>query len=57
MDGAGAISGTLRTGVTAPLTSSISTLTLQALLNFDAGAVGADITWGRPYLRKIPTNI
>jgi lysophospholipase L1-like esterase len=57
MDGAGAISGTLRTRILAPLTSAITSITLQALLNFDAGAVAADITWGRPYLRKVPTNI
>jgi lysophospholipase L1-like esterase len=57
MDGAGAISGTLRSAVTGPLTATITNITLQALLNFDAGTVAADITWGRPYLRKVPSNI
>ncbi|SHH05879.1 SGNH/GDSL hydrolase family protein [Bradyrhizobium erythrophlei] len=56
-DGAGAISGTLRSAVTAPLSAAITTITLQALLNFDVGTVGADITWGKPYLRKVPATI
>ncbi|ARQ95357.1 hypothetical protein [Bradyrhizobium phage BDU-MI-1] len=54
MDGAGAVSGTLRTTVSAPLGATVTTITLQCLMQFDAGTVAADITWGRPYLRKVP---
>ncbi|MCA1379403.1 hypothetical protein I6F34_01020 [Bradyrhizobium sp. BRP05] len=56
-DGAGALSGTLRSAPIATLASATTSATLQCLLNFDAGAVAADITWGRPYIRKIPANI
>jgi hypothetical protein len=57
MDGSGAVTGTLRTFVSAPLGAGIANTTLQALMVFDAGAVGADIIWGRPYLRKVPAGI
>lgn len=58
MDGAGAISGTLRTPITAPLAGADSSTSFQAYATFGAaGAVGADITWGRPYVRKVPANI
>jgi lysophospholipase L1-like esterase len=56
LDGAGAISGTIRTAPTGPLTSTVTSITLQAIVNFDVGAVSADITWGRPYIRKVPTT-
>jgi uncharacterized protein YmfQ (DUF2313 family)/lysophospholipase L1-like esterase len=56
MDGAGALSGTLRTAVYAPLAAVDVSTTLQAYMSFDAGAVAADITWGRPYMRKVPAG-
>lgn len=56
MDGAGALSGTLRTAVGTPLAATISTITMQCYLAFNAGTVAADITWGRPYMRKVPAG-
>lgn len=56
MDGGGALSGTLRTCVTTPLAGTDTSSTLQALMKFDAGTVAADITWGRPYMRKVPAG-
>jgi lysophospholipase L1-like esterase len=57
MNGQGAMSGTLRTRCTGPLAATATTLTLQAMLVFDAGTVAADVTWGKPYLRKIPAGL
>ncbi|MEH2517472.1 lysophospholipase L1-like esterase [Bradyrhizobium sp. AZCC 1610] len=56
MDGAGAISGTLRTYGNGPLTTSKTSSTLQCLVTFAAGPISADITWGRPYFRKVPAG-
>lgn len=58
LDGAGALSGTLRTPITAPLAGTDTSTGIQAYLTFGGpGAVAADITWGRPYLRKVPAGI
>lgn len=54
MDGAGAISGTMRTAVTTPLAATDTSTAIQNVLTFAVGAVAADITFGRPYLRKVP---
>jgi len=56
LDGAGAMSGTLRTAEVATLTSTITSINTQLLLTFAAGTVSANITWARPYARKIPTG-
>lgn len=56
MDGGGALSGTLRSAIDTPLTAGITNTSLQAYLMFAAGAVAADIIWGRPYIRKVPTT-
>jgi hypothetical protein len=55
-DGAGALSGTIRAPITAPLAATITTTTFQALLTFVNGTVAADVTWGRPYLRRVPAG-
>jgi lysophospholipase L1-like esterase len=55
--GQGQITGSLRTRVSAPLAATITTTTLQCYLSFDVGTVAADITWGKPYIRKVPANI
>jgi len=56
LDGAGALSGTLRTPITAPLAGTDTSTSFQAYLTFNVGAVAADITWGRPYVRKVPNG-
>lgn len=56
MDGAGALSGTLRTPITAPLAGTDASTSFQAYLTFAAGAVAADVTFGRPYVRKVPAG-
>jgi hypothetical protein len=56
MDGAGAISGTMRTAVTTPLAGADTSTAIQNVLTFAVGAVAADITLSRPYLRKVPAG-
>ncbi|WP_065755225.1 SGNH/GDSL hydrolase family protein [Bradyrhizobium paxllaeri] len=56
MDGAGAISGTMRTAITTPLAGADTATAIQNVLTFAAGAVAADITFSRPYLRKVPAG-
>jgi hypothetical protein len=56
MDGAGALSGTLRTPINTPLAGTDTSTSFQAYLTFAAGAVAADVTFGRPYVRKVPAG-
>lgn len=51
-----ALSGVIRTPIGTPLAATRTTQSLQAFLTFAAGTVAADITWGKPFLRKAPTS-
>ncbi|WP_165435409.1 SGNH/GDSL hydrolase family protein [Bradyrhizobium sp. Leo121] len=55
-DGAPALNGTLRTPVIATLAAAVTSVTVQATLTFAAGTVAADVTWSRPYFRKVPAG-
>jgi hypothetical protein len=57
MDGAGALSGTLRTQVTTPLTGTDSSTNINLIVQFATGTVAAELIWARPYIRKIPTDL
>jgi len=47
------LAGVARTIVTAPLSAADTSNNFQCIATFAAGVVAADITWAKPYLRKL----
>jgi lysophospholipase L1-like esterase len=51
-----ALSGVLRIPVMTPLAAADTSNNLQLILLFAAGTIAADVTWSKPYLRKVPAG-
>jgi lysophospholipase L1-like esterase len=51
-----ALSGVLRVPVMTPLAGADTSNNLQLILLFAAGTIAADVTWSKPYLRKVPAG-
>jgi hypothetical protein len=39
-----------------PLAAADTSNNLQLILLFAAGTIAADVTWSKPYLRKVPAG-